>query len=480
MGICAAVGVFAGGHAFAIYDDSYIFLRFVQNIYGDCPLAFNCADGPLEAFTSPLYLLLLTVVGLPVGDLELTTQLLCPALLCAALGTAAVTAAHPRFEAGRAGLLLALATGLVLALDDVVLLNAVVGVETGLAALVIVLLARAALHPAKRGLRTLIVLAVLTRPECALFAITLPVLKEARDWRWWIPIAASAVVIASARWLIFADILPNTFWAKSGGTATHLQLGWAYLVTGFQNFPLVAAAPLALLAPATRRPVAWLLSASTLWLLFFLRSGGDFYEYSRLLFPLVPMLTALAAYGIFCALSRVPRLGDRQVIAAALTVVIAVGVARRQDIPDQGPFERVTKWAAVGKLLREVHPGFKVAATPVGAISYFSNAHIVDIVGVCNRDVAKSGNTSPALRFDSIGHERHDTDYILEQEPDIIVLLSHGSRPFKPGDNFETPVYGEFLLLKAVSEGRAPYVPYTPAVLPGVYWHMLLRRDHAR
>jgi arabinofuranosyltransferase len=479
-GLTFAVLLFAVRHAYAIFDDAYIFFRYVQQIYAGCPLSFNCADGPLEGFTSPLYLLLLTLGGLVLPDLELLSQVLCPILLSAALVVTAWSVRSTRIvgDDRTAGLLLMVGLALLWGLDHHVLLYSVVGVEAGLAVLVVALLFRAALSPDLRGLRTLIVVAILTRPESALFALALPVFPQARKVRYWIPLVVAGVAIAAGRWFIFHDILPNTFWAKSGGTWGHFQLGMEYILAVVVEHPVILASPLALLHRGVRQPVVFALIASFLWFAFFLRSGGDFYMYSRLAMPLIPLLGLLAIVGIWSAVRRF-RQAPAPWIAVGLAAVLALVAAVRHDIEPQGTFAKVGRWAQVGAFLKHVHPGAKVAATPVGAISYFSGAHVVDIVGVCNREVAKKGATRPDLQRSNLGHERHHTDYVLEQQPDIIVTFVWSPTPFGRGSEVATPNYGEYMLIQAIQEGRAPYRPYTPQVAPGVHWFMFIRSDES-
>src|SRR5262249_62233248 len=63
--------------------------------------------------------------------------------------------------------------------------------------------------------------------------------------------------------------------------------------------PLASAAPLALLPPAgPRRAAGFVLAGTAAWVAFFLRSGGDLFDYSRMMFPLVPALSVLALAGI--------------------------------------------------------------------------------------------------------------------------------------------------------------------------------------
>ncbi len=324
--------LFVRDHAYSMYDDAYIYLRYVDNIAHGCGVRWNCSGAPVEGFTSPLYLVLLLLGRVVTTDLESYTQVIGPLLLFAGLIVASLLV--NRGELGRTDrrirLGLCFATALLLATDDFVVLNAVVGLETGLAALVVALLVGAVLDRSERRTQVYLILAVLARPECAIFVLALPLLPWTRRLRFLAPIGVALLAIAVARLAMFGDLLPNTYWAKAGGGARHAELGWAYIVETVELFPLIAFAPLALLRGAARRELAYVIGVAVIWFLFFLRSGGDLFMYGRLAFPLVPALTLLGIYGLWSALSallaRIPRaqdLGtDRQGLVAGVVLLL--------------------------------------------------------------------------------------------------------------------------------------------------------------
>ena len=253
--------------------------------------------------------------------------------LIAAIGLAVALAA--RLGEGRwLPAVLAVATAAVLALDPLVLLNSIDGMETALAAAFVSAIAVAAMADRPHALAIVACAATLVRPEAALFVVALPMLPWMRRARLLAACATFLVGCAAVRYAVFGELAPNTFYAKSGGTWKRFEIGVAYVVDCARDFPLALLAPLALVrAGSQRRPIAYVLAVAAVWLAFFLRSGGDLFAYSRLWLPLVPVLSACALAGVASALHRVPRAAIAAVVAvAALTAGRAAYV---HDIPPQ-------------------------------------------------------------------------------------------------------------------------------------------------
>jgi hypothetical protein len=430
-GTAAAVVAFALQHAYSLYDDAYIYLRYVDNLARGCGLRFNCGEAPVEGFTSPLYLAVLALGRLLTPDLETVTQIAGTLFLVAALALPVWLAARLGRGFGPAGAVgLALAVALPLALDHHVLLNAVIGLETPLGCLAAAALLAAVLSPDQRGLRIVLPLAVLCRPEFAAFALLLPVLPRARRPRYLLPLAAAVALIVLGRWLVFHDLAPNTYWAKAGGTPDHLRLGARYLWELVEAHPLLVAAPLALLARETRPAVIYFLAGSALWLISVWRAGGDTFLYGRLAMPLVPALTCLAVFGLASAgvraASSLRALDPRAAwgAVAALAAGLGVRAAVIHHLPPTHGFDNVQRWSAVGRWLRDHHPRDTLAVVPIGAIGYFSRAPVIDLVGLTSRAIARAGRGLPPGRLNRgwIGHERHNTEWVLAQCPDLLVM----------------------------------------------------------
>jgi hypothetical protein len=479
--VAIAVARFARDHWGGVYDDAFIYLRYVKNLDAGCGLRFNCGDPPVEGFTGPLHLALLWLGGRVTTRLIDLTQILCTASLAVALALAvwAAVVAGLAPEQPRLPAVLAVSVAATLALDPFVLLNAITGMETALAAAAVTAIALAALA----GRRWLLVAAIggalLVRPETAVFAAALPILPGLRRPRYLAALAGIAVAICAARYAVFGALAPNTYHAKAGGTWRHCELGLAYLGDAIADFPLAFAAPLALLLPAgpRRRACGFVLAGSAAWVAFFLRSGGDLFDYSRMMFPLVPALSVLALAGIAELARRLaartrwaPRAALAGAIAAAACALAAGGrAAVVHAIPPQGASPRVVEWAAVGRYLREHFRGATVATVPIGAIGYYSQLPILDLVGLTEPAIARAGRTVPPelLTRRWIGHERHCTECVLAQAPTLIVTTMARDRPWQTLAEARAGFYADWLLLQEIKAGRAPYRVHDAEVLPG-------------
>ena len=480
-GIWLAVLKFVVDHSFSLYDDAYIYLRYVDNVHAGCGLRFNCSGDPVEGFSGPLYLLLLVLGRYLTADLEALTQLLGGLTLGAALSVTALTALQHRMLPGNpaSGLVVLLGSALVLASDHFVLLNSVTGMETSLGCLTVALVFRAALGRRPWMLGVALVLAVLARPECLLLVLVLPLMRWTRRLRLLGPLAVAMLLMVLLRWLLFGDVAPNTYWAKAGGTTRHLALGAEYIVDAARNFPLLLLSPLALLIPAARRPVAYLLMVAGLWLAFFLRSGGDTFAYSRLLMPLVPTLTLLGVAGLTRLVTRNTDRGARmcwirRAVVLVFCLTAAVVAIHRHQIPAVHGFANVERWKRVGLYLARNHAGRSIATVPIGAIGYFSRLELLDLVGLTCRPVARAGTSVPARLLGRrwIGHERHNTTHVLARKPELIVMSKWRGQPWTDLRQTRAGFYAEWLLLRAIKQGRAPYRLHDARVAPGMHWLM--------
>lgn len=483
--VLALTALFVAQNSYSIYDDTFIYFRYVENLVHGCPLRFNCADAPVEGFTSPLYLAALTLARLVSSDLRTITQVLGAVCTAAGLSLAVLTADDARLMPDHPRLRFALAAcvSLALALDHVVLLNTVTGMETALAVLITTLLLRALLLDRLRWLPWLCVLAWLCRPEEALFLVVMPVVTGRARWRMWLAPFAVVALVELGRVAVFHDLLPNTYYAKSGGTPRHVVLGLDYLRTVLREAPLIALSPLALAIPHLRRAAGGVLVVAGLLGLFFLRSGGDAFLYSRLPAPLVPTLVLLAMHGA-CALALRLRdsIGPRVSLAALALCLAYLPLDWRShrfvSMHGLGPVEQ---WGRVGRYLRAHHPGVTVAVVPIGAIAYYSDARVIDMVGLTSREVshARRGIPPERLRSNWIGHERHNTEYVLGQRPELIIFARARTTPWRDLAETRAGFWAEWLILREIKEGRAPYVVFDAPIGPREHVLMFRRRPGA-
>lgn len=487
------VALFVAGHEGALYDDAFIYFRYADNLRAGCGFAFNCGHAPVEGFTSGLYLALLTALhaaGMPLVDAATSLGQLGAwgaALLAAALAPRLLHGLDERLRWAAAAATLA-----VLGSDGVWLLNAVTGLETAVAASLCTLVALAMVRLRQgggsgRGLGWTIWLAWLARPEAAVFGPAALLWPAGRTGdadrtrsnrevatRILVTLALLVAAVLAARWTIFGDWVANTARAKSGGSAAHVALGWAYLQEAAVDFPLLALAPLGALSARIRGLAGPFLVAAGVWSLATLLTGGDHFAYSRMLAPLVPACTAISVAMVAIALARAIRSAPPVLAVAGLLATFAAFAAHtttRHAVPDLHAFPNVKRWLLVGAWLRDQRPGARIATVPIGAIGWVSGAQLIDLVGLTEPAIARHGRALPPERLTRswIGHERERTDWVLAEAPDLLVFTRSSTVPFTLA-TARAGFWAEWLLLQEIKTGRARYRIADAEVAPGLHW----------
>lgn len=421
-------------HRFNLVDDAYISLQYAKNWASGQGLVFNPGER-VEGYSNFLWVVLLTPLWPlsghdPVWMTRASTWL--------ALGLALVglwlLAVIGRRLFPRVWLPTAMAV-LLLTFDDTYLSYiAVFALENHL--LVVVMLAGLALSVYRPrhwelGLGVSFALVAMTRLDGLLWAATfffvyaLPlVIHRAQSaeagvqfsWRSLLRIAVGlgSLFVPYFLWRswYFDDLLPNTFYLKTGTTLGGVERGLEY-VHGYlaQRYYVPV---LALLAVFQLRSlwVRWLLLFALLHVAYIIQVGGDFYAGHRFLFAVTPVLALLVASVVDHAIHSVtfltaPRLG---VIVMVLCVLVRGGTMR------DGPYtvdlhNRTTSVDHNVQFMQwmkgAARPGSSMVVGDIGATGFFSDIRVLDVFGVVDRVVAHKH--VPTFGTGHAGHEKRMT-----------------------------------------------------------------------
>jgi arabinofuranosyltransferase len=425
------LGVLAAGVAAFHYipDDTFITLRYARNVLRGDGFVFNPGER-VEGYTNFLWLLVIVFagkLGLPLVGAARTLSFLF------SLGTLALVARAAR-PAGRAdgaeqawrGAIATILPATVLAASPPFLVWSVSGSEIPLFTFLLLagfLLLRGGTRPGA----ALVVFGLLglVRPEGLLFFSIAFLVLLARSPRR-TAVAAMGLGIALVfyapylawKWSYFHAILPNTFYAKTGPAGLMLANGGRYVSGFFMRYGyLFLAGALMLSAAGAARDGGY-----TLLLLFTCAAalevcllGGDWMPQYRLLVPIMPFVALVASRGALA-------IAERRAGAAALAIPLVLLAAAPGAVGYEAfTTERITVTAFenLGRRLRAIlPPGTTIGCGSTGAIGYYSDLPIVDILGLTERFIARHGvvvGTQP-------GHLKTDGAYVLEKRPDLLLL----------------------------------------------------------
>jgi len=418
-----------------IADDAYISLRYLDHWLRGEGLVFNPGERVM-GYSNFLWIVLLAPLGalgipLPVAAQGLGLTL---TVACLALVSNELVRRHGQVWPAVAAMGWLVASG-------PFALWAQAGLEGPLFGLLLAGAAIAATRIAERTsparlatLTACLVAATWTRPEGAAYAV---VIAAWLAWQQRRREAAIGLVAAAAAWLAFAsfaflyygDALPNTYYAKQlplslavieRGALFH----WAY-IKGQYGATLLALGLFGVTAGRSTRAPGWLCVAMiAAFALYYLRIGGDALVYHRMWAPMQPLL-ALAFGDAVMQLVRLATRHGLPAVSFALPACALPLLAVPHSLQGfelaylRGDDERIRSLATLGRELHEhAAPGTRLAANVIGAVGFYSRAPIVDMLGLTDRQIAKRGQRE----LGTPGHESHDGAYVLDQQPDLLLV----------------------------------------------------------
>lgn len=294
--------------------------------------------------------------------------------------------------------------------------------------------------------------ALLTRPEAMLFVgmlagyRLLDVVQRRNVRAPWTHLGLLFGVLLSIelwRWMTYDAWLPNTFSAKTTSLAVQLSDGMDYAWTYLRNVSFVGIGTVAALLGvvlAKRRDITEIGVLAAVWMLAVIMLGGDVLRHQRFLLPVAVLTAPLMLLGLV-RLARMTSLGAQKAAMAALlgAVVMCVHatVAERDVIAHtiRMEGELVNKMKLTGQFLRNIamreQRTLTVAATTIGALKWYSQQTVIDMLGLTDRTIATTPQRIAIVSDDatvSWKERKYNADYVMSRKPDFIVF-STGMKP---------------------------------------------------
>jgi len=478
--------VIAAGFLGYSYDDAFITYRYARNWAEGTGFVFNPGERVLGT-TAPGYALLLGVLSALTGvDVPVWGTLLAVASLAAvALVLRSVLSDTEAPPAIRAGGPLLFAIAAFLLQWNVEML----GAETFPVLALGVTAAYLALHrdrPLTAGL--LISAAMICRLDAGLLAaiLGLALWREQRRFPWAFALAGLLPLAAFLGWLHaeLGAIVPNTMTAKQSelkllaDAPSYTAREWRWLWRGLSWAGSLTLCALALWAmgEASRAvlkrrsiPGGRLAAVLGLWLLAheaaYRLLGVPFAPWYHV--PLINGLLAAAALGALLLASRFLRRGVALPVAGAAVLLLPVLVPSATWVTRQWgrpPDPRWTGYVEAARIIRRT--GGSVAAVEIGFLGYFSEAPVLDLMGLVSPealDARRRGDLAGLVA-------RQRPDYLLDValfRPQVLAPILADPRIVAEYQEVAELADGRYpgskIRVLRVTPSRTAELPYRPA-----------------
>jgi len=450
----------------SIHDDAFISFRYARNLLRGAGLVMNPGER-IEGYTNFLW----TLVHAPIIAMGLDPAFMAQ-VLGAVLSLALIAGVYGFSECRLGGGWPALVAPVYLSWNQGFVLESLSGLET-MAFATLVFASWAAFLEERRGSRLRpgfwavpCGIATLVRPEGALvFALLVgwSLIGVARGepasrLRGAVLMYAMLVVpFLIWRAAYYESWLPNTFYTKVGYTSAQVARGWRFLKNNFVYSTTAAVVWTAVgftiagclrpvraasvpPASATRwlaaRPrdeaLALALLLAAFYCLYVMLVGGDYEPTNRFQIPVLPLVYLLFQEGLrtFTLLVR-----SWLRVAAELATVLAVAASIACFWVSRQHFDHIMtqrRWPearrnhhvqlrGVGTWLHDhMPPNTMIAVSSIGALSWFADRPILDMMGLTDRHIGR--RRMPDMGKGPPGHEKGDGAYVLGRRPDVILF----------------------------------------------------------
>ena len=499
-----------------VMDDAFIYLRYARNISQGYGFVWNPGELPVEGFTSILYLMILVVIeklNLPTLFLAPTIGMVCSLLILIMswkLGEMLIPKHY--LEKSLSVILIGLSPTFMFWTDsgmDIALYSALV-------LLSVIIYINYLQHKSPAWLVVfMFAITSFGRPEgLYLFGATLlfdilvnhKKILSRHILAMFIAFCVIYIPVFAWKWLYFGYPFPNTYYAKTGGLSTikyQFEGGAIYLGRGLFSLVASLGVPIILLLSRLRKiswnrtiskEIAYLFGLVVISWGGILVNGGDHFVYSRFLMPTIPLATILIIMvGVPFYLENI-KIDNKifSILIAAIifmtsflfwkpwTLIFPAWKNTSLPKPNASYLEYFNDWDSgfinMGKTLSSTLPkDSTIAVVPVGAIGYYSNMTVIDMVGIVDSVEAHEPLNPYYASTWRPGHDKGDGAYILNRQPDYIQLIdSLTSLPFPELDD-SAKQYKSIIEVWNSPEFQSNYEFYPIRTKEGWYYNLYRR-----
>jgi len=457
--ICIVIFLYLCNQSNFVQDDTYITLRYVENFLDGKGLVFNQGEN-VEGYTSFLWVMILSGIALTGINLVLASQMLSLTFgIAVILLTYFVSDKLVLLKAERSKNYFNLIPVYLLALTGAASYWSVSGMETSLFSFLVLLGVYFFIGSENNNAINIkfsitFLLASLTRPE-GMFVFALIIFYKFISSKgvWKAILIELAILLIplslylSFRLFYYGYPFPNTFYAKTGFTEFYLTRGLNYFWDFAKSYTLYGSfllLPVFLWKARSIRETQMLFYfLCIVYISGIIIIGGDVLPMHRFFLPIIPLIYILVAKSLqyLNSIYAKDNLIKKNLFIVIIFFIISAGIIihknekTKLNLVYRTEIGLVTKMKVYAEWLKEQQEKrssrLTAAASTIGAVGYFSQAKIIDLLGLTDEFIAHNPKELTGLTeaAPSTWRENHyNADYVLDQMPDYIIFPA-GAKP---------------------------------------------------
>jgi arabinofuranosyltransferase len=237
----------------------------------------------------------------------------------------------------------------------------------------------------------------------------------------------------------YGNLLPNPFYAKTGFSLEYVKSGLEYFWLFLRHYALwgiLYFLPILFYKSwdDKQKLFLWLVYIYTFYVILI---GGDVLKVHRFFLPVLPFLYLFYAFSIE-KLFFVFKKPLGAIFTSAFLIFLLL--APTFFLPHQWIKEvRKNELGLVKKmkflaesLSKHYGSNFSIAASTIGALSYYLDARVIDMLGLTDKYISRHPQTIPGM-ISSWKERKFNTQYLLSLDPDFI-LFSTERKPSAPAE----------------------------------------------
>ena len=462
----AALFLYLCSQSFFVQDDAFITFRYVRNFLNGNGLVFNKGEY-VEGYTSFLWVMILAITSLFKFNIQNTAQYISLFFGLATLPLTYLLSCRFNFDTVTnkqkiSAITFNLIPVFLLSVTGAFSYWSVSGMETSLFVFLVLLgiyfnIENSSNDKINLKFVSTFMLASLTRPEGFFFfaLILLYTFITSRQYSvkrnntlkelyiFLIPYT----LYLSLRLIYYGYPFPNTFYAKAGFTDFYFLRGIAYFTdftAAYLLYGVMLLLPFILLrVQKVRGRISLLMIIIYIYIVSMIIIGGDVLPMHRFFLPILPLIYILFGKSLeyFYTSYNKNNLIKKNILLFIVVFIAATGFINlkneetKLNLMYRTEIGLVAKMSVYGDWLKERQEEssrpLTVAASTIGAISYYSEMRLIDLLGLTDEYIAHNPKELTGLKeaAPSTWRERHyNADYVLDQKPDYIIFPA-GAKP---------------------------------------------------